>query len=56
MAFSTFRLGVATSLTFALVVAEITVGHYSRCLTLLVVSDQGKDFTILLEFCFLSII
>ena len=37
---STFRLSLATGLTFCLVCAELSVGHHSRCLTLLALSDQ----------------
>ena len=37
---STLRLSLATGLTLCLVCAELTVGHHSRCLTLLVLSDQ----------------
>ena len=36
----TLRLSVATGLTLCLVCAELTVGHHSRCLTLLALSDQ----------------
>ena len=37
---STFRLSLATGLTLCLVCAELSVGHHSRCLTLLALSDQ----------------
>ena len=36
----TLRLSVATGLTLCLLCAELTVGHHSRCLTLLALSDQ----------------
>ena len=36
----TLRLSVATGLTLCLGCAELTVGHHSRCLTLLALSDQ----------------
>ncbi len=38
--FSTFRLAFSAAVTALLVIAELALGHHSRCLTLLVVSDQ----------------